>query len=159
MKILDVNGKELSASWKSEFAGLFAGEGCLFLGTATRKTKKGSHLIYRPEAIISLRSDDLPLLLEIQSKLGGRLSQRSDSLKGQELPRHRWYVQSKEDLTRVGLILTGAFLPAKKWRELPYWMESVSLRKGRGQKHTEEENLRLAFLLQAIRDIRVFKVR
>jgi hypothetical protein len=160
MKIYDINGKELSNFWKAEFRGLFAGEGCLFLGTATRKTKTGSRLIYRPEAIITLRSDDLPLLKEVQSRLGGRLSQRSDIyLKGRELPRHRWYVQSKEDLLRVSLILQESLLPAKKWRELPYWTEAVLLRKNRGEKHTPDENQRLAFLLQAIRDVRVFKVR
>lgn len=159
MKLIDVNGEELSEVWMAEFAGLFAGEGCLYLGTATRKTKKGDYVIFRPEAIISMRSDDRPLLEEIQSKLGGVLSQRSDPSYGNEFPRHRWYVQSKEDLLRVASILEGSRLPAKKWRELPLWKEAVMLRKTRGQKHTADENVRLRELLLSIRKIREFQLR
>lgn len=162
MEILDVNGKVIPEDWKREFAGLFAGEGCLYLGKLTRKGKTKSHVIYLPQAIISMRSDELPLLLEIQRVLGGDVTQKSDTAwknRKNEWPRHRWIVASKEALLRVASLLEDTLLPAKKWRELPYWKEAILLRKNRGEKHTDEENLRLQELFQTIRDIRVFKVR
>jgi len=159
MEIFDVHGEELSEVWMAEFAGLFAGEGCLYLGTSVRKTKKGQFTLFQPQAIISLRSDDRPLLVEVQSRLGGCMNQRSDNPKNNEFPRHRWYVTSKEDLLRVADILERSKFPAKKWRELPFWKEAVLLRKARGQKHTADENVRLQELLLSIRNVRVFQVR
>lgn len=161
MEILDVSGNTISERWRSEFCGLFAGEGCLFLGRATRTVGHSTYFVYRPEAIISLRADDRPLLHSVQEILGGILSQRSDVVYGNREtnhPRWRWYVQSRVDLLRVASILEEALLPAKKWFELPLWKESVLLRKMRGQKHSSEENSRLDYLFHAIRDIRTFKV-
>lgn len=161
MEILDVSGNVIPERWRSEFCGLFAGEGCLFLGRAIRTVKHSTYFVYRPEAIISLRADDRPLLFSVQELLGGAVSQRSDvvsSDRKSEHPRWRWYVQSRVDLLRVASILEEALLPAKKWSELPLWKESILLRKMRGQKHSSEENSRLNYLFHAIRDIRTFKV-
>lgn len=173
MDVYDIHGNLIPEIWKAEFRGFFMGEGCLWFGKTFRKNKpntpeKATHkssplgyYYYRTEAIISLRLDDLEILQDIQSRLGGKIMTRyiyhnRPTCK----PSARWWVGSKEGCQRIVDILSSTVLPAKKMYELPLWSEAVCLRKIRGGGYiSDQDRERLEEILQAIRDIRKFKVQ
>lgn len=81
---------ECDPVWASEFRGLFYGEGTAYI--ARRKWKKG--FLYTPALSISARLDNLTMLEDVQSHLGGKIqSYQPTSNNGYvSKPQCRWYI-------------------------------------------------------------------
>lgn len=119
------------------FAGFADGEGCFcFL-----RAENGRLL--RPRFSVTLRADELPLLLELQAAFGGSLS---FSAYGKRIahPRYSWSISSKPELRRLVAYFDVHPLRAKKARDFAIWREAVRIYAARGAKAPELQDLWLA---------------
>lgn len=111
------------------FAGLVDGEGCF----ALIKHTQHKHLapMYYPRFSIHLRSDDMPILLQIQKFLGvGKLYFHNNIDRN---PMVAFQIDNVKDLMKVIEVLDVCPLRAKKASEYPVWRTCVILKQTRGR--------------------------
>lgn len=116
----DIHGCEIDPVWVAEFRGFFCADGYLGI-VRDGKSRKGNQ-IYTARVNISLRLDDLPILEEIQKRLGGcicfagaRTKQKGDGSKVLvSNPTATWRVSGIKNITRVCDLLEGGIIPFRK---------------------------------------------
>jgi hypothetical protein len=116
----DIHGKPLDPIWMAEFRGFFFGDG--YVGITTNgvgRRTKGKN--YTGCIQITLRDDDIAILEEFQSRLGGSIWRerrgrrvRFDELECEAKPYAAWRIRSRTELLRVLDILDGGFMPSQK---------------------------------------------
>ena len=118
----DIHGLDLDSIWMAEFRGFFFGEG--YLGVIVNGKKHGK-IQHTCRAQITLRDDDVEMLHDIHSKLGGLLHTekrgRISKINGKKhvtRPYSVWRVTGKPDVTRVCDILELSVMPSKKRLEV-----------------------------------------
>lgn len=154
--LLAIDGTPINPIWAAEFRGLFWGEGHLSVTQHKAVWADGvklSGFFYRSAAMIDLRADDTPLLIEIQRVLGGSLYLQHPK---DEHPRKRWMVHSRVDNLRVCSVLSGGLLPAKKSREVELFTRAVELKGVKGQKLTLERKSELEKIYWELRGLRPY---
>lgn len=97
-------------------AGFIDGEGCFYAAAPTVEIRYGKFATYiKAEMKISLREDDVAMLQQIKSKIGGRVTffkkSRSASLR----------INSKKDTMFLMRVLDAHPLRAKKRRDYNIW--------------------------------------
>ncbi len=153
--ILDINGKPIDPIWAAEFRGFFWGEGTIRIQSGRPQEKAMPHVKWvgystSMHASIGLRSDDAPLLMEFQRRLGGtlRIEKYRD---GSSKTLNRWTVARAEDTVRIAALLKSnvSRLPFNKRRQLKLWTKAVEikLRAGgsSGSRYTPKEREFLLF--------------
>jgi hypothetical protein len=142
--------------WNAEFIGLFWGEGCADIQKFNRH---GRGDLYRPRLRISLRSDDKPLLVDIQSHLGGTLTggHGSGNYKFNTMPSVLWCVSNKESVLRICDILLSGKMPAKKLKQIRVVRMAAKLRAGKSGHLTERERLVLDKCYRIAQHLKKFK--
>ncbi len=149
--VLDVQGVEISPIWQAEFRGFFWGEGTIAINHARGRFS------FANVASIGLRSDDAPILLEFQRRLGGcvRIEKYRD---GTAKTITRWVVGVAKDCQRVGEVLAGgdSGLPFLKKRQLDIWRTAVSIKVGgySGTRYSERERDYLVFAAAELQRLR-----
>jgi len=142
----------ITANWTSEFRGFFLADGCADI--QRYKRGRGKQFFYRPRIRISLRIDDLELLEEIQSKLGGNLRKRTSKKSN---PSVTWEVNNKQQIVVIcEMMLQGSVLPAKKLKDIEIVRDAAILRAGKLGHISDGERIRLEELYQASRDAKRF---
>lgn len=107
-----IDHSKLTPEWLYSFTGLFMGEGSV--GIYFDKRSRGS---YHARCAIKLRSDDRPLLNDIQSRLGGRIY--NENARGRSNPALTWATTDTAHLYGVVcLLIEYSVLPAKKLGDL-----------------------------------------
>jgi len=145
--IRDINGNELDSTWIHEFCGFYWGEGCL--RAAYRKNGRWGYA-FLVCSQIGLRSDDLGLLEDFQSKLGGNISIDKKSVA-------RWVVADCESCIRLANVLDQSIMSASKRRQLKYWKECLDIKRNRppnGYTYPDEAKERIKSLVEILRQLK-----
>lgn len=135
-------GRRRNMSWEDEFRGFFWGEG--YLGIC-RNGKRNGRTMYVARAQITLRIDDVGVLIDIKDRLGGNIHYERRGRKshgnGKEWdtkPYACWRVRSRKDVSRVCDILEGGYMPSKKRREIDVVRRFLSFNIRPGRKSDDE---------------------
>jgi hypothetical protein len=124
------------------FAGLVDGEGCFVISRRRRTGSRRSN--FGCEFIIQLRLDDLPVLLECQERLGGKIRHVRNA-RGNSHPIARWVIQKKADCRQLCDVLETYELKSKKRRDFLIWSRAVdaqsSMQSGTPSDFSEMEAL------------------
>ena len=124
----DINGNKFKTRWISEFCGFMWGEG--YVGIV-RYEKKGKPF-YRGQVSIQLREDDLSILEEIKSKLGGHIWKASPERKLGDYTCHQtygWICTNKEELMRIVKVLDKGSFPSKKRKNIKLLKKYLNISK------------------------------
>lgn len=146
----------ISKKWCNEFVGFCWGEAYIGVTRYFRRRKWGEkYWLFRGQIKIALREDDLPLLREFQSKLGGHIYRAGKRIvygsNGQiysQRQNYQWLVTNNDNLRKIAKILNQSFLPAKKRKSLEVLNKFLDLVHKTGQKYTKEEWSKLEQLRQ-----------
>ena len=119
----DIKGRTISKIWLAEFRGFFFGDG--YLGVvANGKNRKGK-VYYSCRAQITIRDDDIKMLKDIKSKLGGLLHteqrgkiSKKDGKVSISRPYSVWRATGKKEVSVVCDILDMSVMPSKKIKEV-----------------------------------------
>ena len=128
--ILDINGEPIDPVWAAEFRGFFWGEGTIRVQAGRPLAEKMPHVkwvgySHSIAASIGLRSDDEPLLLEFQRRLGGNV-RRERYRDASDKTISRWVVGVAIDNLRIARLLASPTgLPFLKAQQLAIWRQAV----------------------------------
>lgn len=141
--------KKVSAIWAAEFRGFFCGEG--YLGITTNGKSRGrsrgrSSYNYTARAQITQRLDDLPVLNEIQKRIGGIVyvegrGRRTLGKKGERYtsnPYAVWRTRSMREVRAVCALLVGGVLPFRKRAQVRTIIDFLGTRMKPGPKGVAE---------------------
>lgn len=140
----DANDNPINSEWLAEFRGFFFGEGFLGIVSWGKHPKGYSKLV--PRAQITCRSDDVAILHDICSKLGGFVytewDGRKSSGKHEELyqsnPYSAWRITKASDIRRLCDILEGGLLPSRKKEQISTMREFLATCLPPGKRLTDE---------------------
>mgnify|MGYP001252707519 CR=1 FL=1 len=132
--------------WVAEFCGLFWGEGNFMFDVMNRQIRKYPTFTIRVRCRIVSREDNVEMLDNIWSVLGGNLTTHKGhtytSWNGKEYTNHRqivWQVQSRDAVERILDLLDTGRIPCKKRLEVPIMREAIALMKARRYSYTDEQ--------------------
>jgi len=139
----------ISKKWLNEFTGFCWGEAYIGVTRYFRRKKWGeNYWLFRGQIKISLRSDDLFLLEDFQSKLGGHIYKTRKrfvyNIANKEKsylqkPGYGWIVTNHEELRKIVKILSRSLLSAKKRESLEVMKKFLKLVHKTGKKYTKVE--------------------
>jgi hypothetical protein len=127
------------------FSGLVDGEGCFAIS-------RRSGLRFGCEFIIQMRLDDLPVLLECQERLGGKIRHVRNA-RGNSHPLARWVIQRKADCRQLCDVLETYELKSKKRRDFLIWSRAVAAQ-GPMQSGTPGDFSEMEALYRELRAVR-----
>lgn len=138
--ILDINGVPFDPIWTAEFRGFFWGEGTIGIYRNNPKQKKWRGTVYA-SAGIGLRTDDEPVLIEFQNRIGGTLL-REKYKKYPNRTVSRWRTANIQSCKLISNLLKGgSVLSFNKKKQLGLWTEAVDVLI-KGGRYTPEEHQR-----------------
>ena len=142
--------------WNAEFCGFFWGEGCADLQKYSRKNRG---CMYRPRLRITLRSDDEPILLDIQEHLGGTVTKghNAKNYKWKTQTSRTWCLSNKESVVCVCDILLKGCMPAKKLKQIKVIRKAAKLRAGKLGHVTDNERTILEKCYKLAQYLKKFK--
>lgn len=126
---LDITGNHLDPIWAAEFRGYFFGDG--YLGIVRNGTGRGAHSTARAQ--ITTRDDDVEMLYDISSKLGGKVTLAGNKNRICN-PVAIWRTRNMKDVERVCDILEDGLMPSKKRAEIIVVRKYLSIHIPRGPR-------------------------
>jgi hypothetical protein len=119
----DINGNKFRTRWISEFCGFMWGDGYIGIVKYHKKDKE----FFRGQVSIQLREDDISILKEIESKLGGHIwkaKPRSvkfiDGKEYQQNQTYGWISINRDELRRIVDVLEQGMFPSKKKQNIKF---------------------------------------
>ena len=150
--------------WEAEFRGFFWGEGYIGIYACNRHEGGKHYKIVRPQLSINQAENNLSILKEIQSKLGGRI-QKIPSFKYKDgilrRTQYLWIVNDIYTIQRVIDILKKGLFPDKKLDYLSLVEECISIMKKhkRGTHYDKATKSRMLQLVEQVKKIKSFTVK
>jgi hypothetical protein len=136
---IGADGTPLNPIWVAEFRGFFFGDG--YLGIVRNGYSPRNGQAYTTaRADITVRDDDVAVLNDIQSKIGGRIIRGTRSVCK---PIATWRTRTLADVATVCDLLDSGFLPSKKRAEIAVVRRYLAIYIPRGKGHDPELIARL----------------
>ena len=146
----------LDPMWLIEFRGFFYGEGC----ASVNAQSSGRRLQYQPRLAVSLREDDVEVVLDLQEHLGGNVVRWHRETRPDypnTRPSANWQLVGFSKLANLLPLLLAGVLPAKKRKDLEILNEMCQVRLTMPFNLTDEHSKEMSRYYEALRSIKRYQ--